>query len=182
MYPEELVSPMRRELVNAGFKETRTPEEVETALKNQGTTLLVVNSVCGCAAGTCRPGVLESLKSEAKPENLVTVFAGVDTQATAAARELMKPYPPSSPAIALFKDGELVHIEVLDQGPGIAPEHLGDVFEPFFRSNPTRNNVDGHGLGLAIAKRVVETHGGRLSAANRAEGGLRMTITLPRVA
>ena len=84
--------------------------------------------------------------------------------------------------VCLHPDGELVHIEVLDQGPGIAPEHLGDVFEPFFRSNPTRNNVDGHGLGLAIAKRVVETHGGRLSAANRAEGGLRMTITLPRVA
>jgi signal transduction histidine kinase len=83
--------------------------------------------------------------------------------------------------VCLHPDGDLVHIEVLDQGPGIAPEHLGDVFEPFFRSNPARNNVDGHGLGLAIAKRVVETHGGRISAANRAEGGLRMTITLPRV-
>ncbi|WP_413671212.1 ATP-binding protein [Massilia cellulosiltytica] len=84
--------------------------------------------------------------------------------------------------VCLHPDGDLVHIEVLDKGLGIAPEHLGDVFEPFFRSNPTRNNVDGHGLGLAIAKRVVETHGGRISAANRAEGGLRVTITLPRVA
>jgi signal transduction histidine kinase len=84
--------------------------------------------------------------------------------------------------VCLHPDGDLVHIEVLDQGPGIAPEHLGDVFEPFFRSNPARNNVDGHGLGLAIARRVVETHGGRISAANRAEGGLRMTITLPRAA
>jgi len=83
--------------------------------------------------------------------------------------------------VRLHPDGDLAHIEVLDKGPGIAPEHLGDVFEPFFRSNPTRNNVDGHGLGLAIAKRVVETHGGRISAANRAEGGLRVTITLPRV-
>jgi signal transduction histidine kinase len=83
--------------------------------------------------------------------------------------------------VCLHPDGGLVHIEVLDKGPGIAPEHLGDVFEPFFRSNPTRNNVDGHGLGLAIAKRVVDTHGGRISAANRAEGGLRVTITLPRV-
>jgi signal transduction histidine kinase len=83
--------------------------------------------------------------------------------------------------VCLHPDGGLVHIEVLDKGPGIAPEHLGEVFEPFFRSNPTRNNVDGHGLGLAIAKRVVETHGGRISAANRAEGGLRVTITLPRV-
>jgi len=84
--------------------------------------------------------------------------------------------------VCLHPDAGLVHIEVLDKGPGIAPEHLGDVFEPFFRSNPTRNNVDGHGLGLAIAKRVVETHGGRISAANRAEGGLRVTITLPREA
>jgi signal transduction histidine kinase len=73
-----------------------------------------------------------------------------------------------------------VHIDVLDHGPGIAAEHLGDIFEPFFRSNPTQNNVDGHGLGLAIAKRVVETHGGRIAAANRPEGGLRVTITLPR--
>ncbi|NIA57872.1 HAMP domain-containing histidine kinase [Massilia sp. TW-1] len=82
--------------------------------------------------------------------------------------------------VGVHPDGTLVHIEVLDQGPGIAPDHLGDVFEPFFRSNPAHNNVDGHGLGLAIAKRVVETHGGRISAANRAEGGLRVTITLPR--
>jgi signal transduction histidine kinase len=84
--------------------------------------------------------------------------------------------------VRVHPDGDLVHIEVLDKGPGIAPEHLGDVFEPFFRSNPASNNVDGHGLGLAIAKRVVETHGGRISAANRAEGGLRVTITLPRAA
>ena len=82
--------------------------------------------------------------------------------------------------VRVHPDADLVHVEVLDRGPGIDPEHLGDVFEPFFRSNPTRNNVDGHGLGLAIAKRVVETHGGRISAANRAEGGLRVTITLPR--
>jgi two-component system, OmpR family, sensor kinase len=83
--------------------------------------------------------------------------------------------------VGVHPDGALVHVEVLDQGPGIAPDHLGDVFEPFFRSNPAHNNVDGHGLGMAIAKRVVETHGGRISAANRAEGGLRVTITLPRV-
>jgi two-component system, OmpR family, sensor kinase len=82
--------------------------------------------------------------------------------------------------VCLHPDGDVVHIEVLDKGPGIAPEHLGDVFEPFFRSNPTHNNVDGHGLGLAIAKRVVETHRGRIAAANRPEGGLRVTITLPR--
>ncbi len=81
--------------------------------------------------------------------------------------------------IAIHPDGAQVHVEVLDRGPGIADEHLGDVFEPFFRSNPTRNNVDGHGLGLAIARRVVETHGGHIAAANRDGGGLRVTITLP---
>ena len=82
--------------------------------------------------------------------------------------------------VALHPERGLVHIEVLDRGPGIAEEHLGEIFEPFFRSNPTQNNVDGHGLGLAIAKRVIETHGGRIAAANRNGGGLRVTITLPR--
>jgi len=96
-------------------------------------------------------------------------------------RNAVKHGPGGPVDVRVHPDGDLVHIEVLDKGPGIAAEHLGDVFEPFFRSNPTRNNVDGHGLGLAIAKRVVETHGGRISAANRAEGGLRVTITLPRV-
>jgi signal transduction histidine kinase len=82
--------------------------------------------------------------------------------------------------VALHPEDGKVHIEVLDRGPGILDEHLGDIFEPFFRSNPAQNNVDGHGLGLAIAKRVIETHGGRIAAANRAGGGLRVTITLPR--
>jgi signal transduction histidine kinase len=80
----------------------------------------------------------------------------------------------------LHPDQSEVHIEVLDRGPGILEEHLGSIFEPFFRSNPTQNNVDGHGLGLAIAKRVVENHGGRITAANRPGGGLRVTISLPR--
>jgi signal transduction histidine kinase len=82
--------------------------------------------------------------------------------------------------VAVHPEEGLVHIEVLDRGPGILEEHLGDIFEPFFRSNPAQNNVDGHGLGLAIAKRVVETHGGRIMASNRSGGGLRVTITLPR--
>jgi signal transduction histidine kinase len=82
--------------------------------------------------------------------------------------------------VAVHPEEGLVHVEVLDRGPGILEEHLGDIFEPFFRSNPAQNNVDGHGLGLAIAKRVVETHGGRITATNRSGGGLRVTITLPR--
>jgi len=111
MYPPELVKPMRAELTNAGFTELSTPEAVENAINNlKGTALLVVNSVCGCAAGAARPAVLNSIQHVNKPEYLWTVFAGVDQNATKRAREFLLPYPPSSPAIALFKDGELVHI------------------------------------------------------------------------
>ncbi len=109
-YPEELVAPMRSELVNAGFTELKSSEDVDNALKQPGTTLVVVNSVCGCAAGSARPGVVLSLNAANKPDHLTTVFAGMETDATDAAREKMLPYPPSSPSIALFKDGELVHM------------------------------------------------------------------------
>lgn len=110
MYPLELVKPMQQELENAGFISLHTAQDVEQALKKEGTTLVVVNSVCGCAAGTARPGAVVSLKFDKVPTNLVTVFAGVDTEATNAARNHMVPFPPSSPAIALFKDGVLVHM------------------------------------------------------------------------
>jgi|SRR5690554_2778068 putative YphP/YqiW family bacilliredoxin len=110
MYPPELVKPMKDELTQAGFKELLTAEEVDYALDQQGTTLVVVNSVCGCAARNARPGAIYSLNNAKKPTQLVTVFAGVDREATDAARERMVPFPPSSPAIALFKDGELVHM------------------------------------------------------------------------
>jgi putative YphP/YqiW family bacilliredoxin len=110
MYPPELVKPMQLELENAGFISLHTAQEVEKALAKEGTTLVVVNSVCGCAAGTCRPGAVASLQFDKVPTNLVTVFAGVDSEATAKAREFMIPFPPSSPAIALFKDGALVHM------------------------------------------------------------------------
>ncbi|MDE3742332.1 BrxA/BrxB family bacilliredoxin [Maribacter polysaccharolyticus] len=110
MYPAELVKPMRDDLANAGFEELFTADAVESAIKKEGTTLVVVNSVCGCAAANARPAAKLSLANEKKPDHCVTVFAGVDTEAVNAARNLMIPFPPSSPSIALFKDGELVHM------------------------------------------------------------------------
>ncbi|MBI1836194.1 MAG: BrxA/BrxB family bacilliredoxin [Flavobacteriia bacterium] len=110
MYPPELVRPMKEDLVNAGFQELTTAEQVDETLKNADRTLLVVvNSVCGCAAGNMRPGVKLSIKGENKPTKLATVFAGVDGEAVAQARKYFLPYPASSPSIALFKDGKLVH-------------------------------------------------------------------------
>ena len=110
MYPEEVCTPMREELTSVGFQELRTVEQVDEILnKKEGTVLVLVNSICGCAAGSCRPGALLSLENEKKPDYLTTVFAGQDKEATQKAREYMSPYPPSSPSIALFKNGELVH-------------------------------------------------------------------------
>jgi putative YphP/YqiW family bacilliredoxin len=110
MYPEHLTAPMKADLINAGFEDLTTSTAVENVIARKGTTLLVVNSVCGCAAGAARPGVKLALqRSATKPTNIATVFAGVDKEAVQKARELMAPYPPSSPSIALFKDGELVH-------------------------------------------------------------------------
>ncbi|MFN3951645.1 MAG: BrxA/BrxB family bacilliredoxin [Thermaurantimonas sp.] len=111
MYPEELISPMRLDLVQAGFTETRTPEEVEKYIKETpGTVLVVINSVCGCAAANARPAVKLAVKHSKTPDHLITVFAGNDVEAVSKAREYMKPFPPSSPSIALFKDGLLVHM------------------------------------------------------------------------
>ena len=110
MYPAELVKPMRDDLASAGFEELYTADEVQDALKGEGTTLVVVNSVCGCAAANARPAAKLSLHNSKKPDRLVTVFAGVDTEAVNAARDLMVPFPPSSPSMALFKNGELVHM------------------------------------------------------------------------
>ena len=110
-YPEMMLTPMRAELTNNGFTELKTEEDVQNAFNNaEGTMLIMVNSVCGCAAGAARPGVLESLNNNKKPSKLYTVFAGQDLDATATARGFMLPYPPSSPSVALFKDGNLVHM------------------------------------------------------------------------
>jgi putative YphP/YqiW family bacilliredoxin len=110
MYPAELVKPMREDLASAGFEELYTAEAVEAAIKKDGTVLVVVNSVCGCAAANARPAAKQSLRHTKKPDRLVTVFAGVDREAVDAARGLMVPFPPSSPSMALFRDGELVHM------------------------------------------------------------------------
>ncbi|WP_339622806.1 BrxA/BrxB family bacilliredoxin [uncultured Winogradskyella sp.] len=110
MYPAELVKPMRADLTNVGFEELHTTEAVDNAIAKEGTTLVVVNSVCGCAAANARPGARMSLENAKKPDHIVTVFAGVDKEAVDAARAHMIPFPPSSPCMALFKDGELVHM------------------------------------------------------------------------
>ena len=110
MYPPELVKPMREDLTRIGFTELFTADEVDDAIHHDGTTLVVVNSVCGCAAANARPGARMSLQNAKTPDRLVTVFAGVDVEAVNAARALMVPFPPSSPSMALFKNGELVHM------------------------------------------------------------------------
>ena len=111
MYPAELVAPMKKELTDIGFSQLESAQQVEEALNNhqEGTQLVVINSVCGCAAGAARPGIKLSLENDKMPNKLYTVFAGVDGEAVAKAREFTLPYPPSSPSIALFKDGKLVH-------------------------------------------------------------------------
>jgi putative YphP/YqiW family bacilliredoxin len=136
MYPEHLTTPMKADLTSVGFEDLKTPAQVEDVLKRKGTTLLVVNSVCGCAAGSARPGVKMALqKATVKPENIATVFAGVDKEATQKAREFLLPYPPSSPSIALFRDGELVHFVERHHIEGRTAEmianHLVGAFEEY---------------------------------------------------
>lgn len=137
MYPEDLIAPMRAELTNVGFQEFRTAEAVENHLKDhKGTTFVVINSVCGCAAGAARPGVRFALEnSDVKPDTLATVFAGNDRDAVAKVREHHLPYPPSSPSMALFKDGELVHFierhHIEGRNAKMIGEHLVEVFQHF---------------------------------------------------
>jgi len=134
MYPEEIVLPMKAELVNNGFEDLTTAIEVENAIKKEGTTLLVINSVCGCAAGACRPGVLMAVANATiKPDLITTTFAGFDIEAVNKVRELQLPYPPSSPAILLFKDGQLVNMVERHQIEGrpaqLIAQHLITVFQ-----------------------------------------------------
>ena len=135
MYPEAIVNPMKAELTTVGFTELLNPEDVEQAVKSEGTVLVVVNSVCGCAAGAARPGVTKSLNNAKKPSKLTTVFAGFDTEAVNQARKHFLPYPPSSPAIALFKNGELVHFverhNIEGHNAQAISEHLKAVYDEF---------------------------------------------------
>ena len=135
MYPAELVKPMREDLTNVGFEELQTAADVESAISKEGTTLVVVNSVCGCAAANARPGARMSLQNAKRPSNLATVFAGVDKEATEKAREYMIPFPPSSPSIALFKNGELVHMlerhHIEGRPAEIIAENLMDAYNEY---------------------------------------------------
>ncbi|RTY95994.1 BrxA/BrxB family bacilliredoxin [Flavobacterium sp. GT3R68] len=135
MYPDEMVKPMEAELTTAGFQDLHSAEAVENALKAEGTTLVVVNSVCGCAARNARPGVKMSLDNDKKPSQLITVFAGVDKDAVDAARQHMFPFPPSSPSMALFKNGELVHMlerhHIEGRPAEVIAENLKDAFNEY---------------------------------------------------
>ena len=135
MYPPEIVKPMREELTCLGFEELATSEDVSNALAKKGTTLVVVNSICGCAAANARPGVNYSLQNDKTPDHLVTVFAGVDTEATKSAREMMVPFPPSSPSIALFKDGTLVHMIERHHIEGRPAELIADNLKSAFNDH-----------------------------------------------
>ncbi len=136
MYPAEIVVPMKEELTENGFEELLTPVEVEQQLQKQGSTLVMINSVCGCSAGTARPGVLMAVhNADKKPDFLTTVFAGFDIDAVKKLREHLLPYPPSSPAIALFKNGELVHFIERHQIEGrpaqVIANNLRNAFEQY---------------------------------------------------
>ena len=136
MYPEEMCAPMREDLTQVGYLELKSAEAVENILANkEGTVLIIVNSVCGCAAGNARPAAKMATLFGVKPTVFETVFAGQDTQATAKAREFMAPYPPSSPSIALFKDGKIVHMierhHIEGRSADIIAENLEGAFKEF---------------------------------------------------
>jgi putative YphP/YqiW family bacilliredoxin len=135
MYPEDIVTPMREDLTQVGIKETRTAQEVEESIKADGTTLVVINSVCGCAAANARPAVKLAVQADKKPTRMVTAFAGNDAEAVKAARDLMAPFPPSSPSIALFKDGNLVHMIERHHIEGRAAEMIAENLKQAFEEH-----------------------------------------------
>jgi putative YphP/YqiW family bacilliredoxin len=134
-YPEFFVAPMREELTRLGIEELRTPAQVDEALSRKGTTLLVVNSICGCAAGRARPAIAEAVNRPAKPDHMTTVFAGADLEATARAREYLTGYPPSSPSVAILRDGQLVWMmerrQIESQGMDAIVRDITSAFDQF---------------------------------------------------
>ena len=142
MYPELMVMPMREELTRLGIKETRTAEEVDQAVKQPGTTMIVVNSICGCAAGRMRPAVRAALQNEVKPDQIITVFAGQDREATDRARSYFTGYPPSSPSIGILRDGELVYMmqrsEIETSDPRAIALKLAQAFNQFCSKSEVR--------------------------------------------
>lgn len=133
MYPEEIITPMREELTSLGVKELRTAEEVDQVFKDkEGTTLLVINSICGCAAGNARPGIKLALENDLLPDKLTTVFAGQDREATEQARAYLSDYPPSSPSIALLKEGQLVEMIQRHQIEGRQPDQIAGALKEAF--------------------------------------------------
>lgn len=135
MYPADLVKPMREDLTQNGFTELHTTDDVQAAMKKEGTTLMVVNSVCGCAARNARPAAVYATQNGKKPDNMYTVFAGVDREATDLARSFMVPFPPSSPSMALFKDGELVHMlerhHIEGRSAQMIADHLSEAYATY---------------------------------------------------
>jgi len=135
MYPEIMVMPMREELTRLGIKEARTADEVDSAVKQSGTTMVVVNSICGCAAGKMRPAVRAALQNSARPDHTITVFAGQDREATDKARSYFTGYPPSSPSIGILRDGELVYMmqrsDIETSDPRTIALKLAEVFNQF---------------------------------------------------
>jgi putative YphP/YqiW family bacilliredoxin len=142
MYPELMVMPMREELTRLGIKETRTAEEVDQAVKRSGTTMIVVNSICGCAAGKMRPAVRAALQNEAKPDQVITVFAGQDREATERARDYFTGYPPSSPSIGILRDGELAYMmqrsDIETSDPRTIALKLAQAFNQFCSKSEVR--------------------------------------------
>jgi putative YphP/YqiW family bacilliredoxin len=134
-YSEMMVAPMRQDLVRIGFKEMRTPEDVEGLIESDGTVLVAVNSVCGCSAGGMRPGLAMALENATKPDLLTTVFAGQDLEATEKAREYFVGYPPSSPSAAILKDGKLVFMMERHEIEGHSPEQIAQAFRDAFEQH-----------------------------------------------
>lgn len=135
MYPEMMIAPMREELTSAGIQEARTAADVENAVKQKGTTMVVVNSVCGCAAGRMRPGVRAAVRNGVRPDRIITVFAGQDRDATEKARGYFTGFPPSSPSIALLRDGQLVYMMQRSDIEMATPEMIASALTRLFEKH-----------------------------------------------